>query len=69
MMPVMDGFEFRAEQLKSGLLADIPTILLSADAAVRKQPEAFGIPFFKKLFELTELFTAIEKNFSFESGS
>lgn len=31
MMPVMDGYEFRRNQLLDKNLADIPTIVLSAD--------------------------------------
>ncbi len=36
MMPVMDGWTFRAEQMKDARLADIPVVLLSGagDAAV-----------------------------------
>lgn len=30
MMPVMDGFAFRAEQLRRGLRAEVPVLVLSA---------------------------------------
>ena len=30
MMPVMDGFAFRAEQLRRGLRVDVPVLVLSA---------------------------------------
>lgn len=31
MMPVMDGFEFRSEQMKDARLAQIPVVVMSAD--------------------------------------
>lgn len=36
MMPVMDGIEFRREQLNDPLLAQIPVVLMTADS----EPEA-----------------------------
>jgi CheY-like chemotaxis protein len=36
IMPVMDGYEFRAEQLKDGALAAIPVIVFSAAADARE---------------------------------
>ncbi len=33
MMPVMDGFQFRAEQEKDPRLSSIPILVMSADAA------------------------------------
>jgi CheY-like chemotaxis protein len=43
MMPVMDGFQFRDEQVRDPELADIPVIVLtalSAASARRVHPEA-----------------------------
>lgn len=40
MMPVMDGWQFRAEQQKDPSLAEIPVVVLSADTQV-KQKAAF----------------------------
>ena len=34
MMPVMDGFAFRAQQMQSARLATIPVIVLSAGAGL-----------------------------------
>jgi len=42
MMPVMNGWQFRAEQLKRPELADIPVVVISADAGVGKKAEAIG---------------------------
>jgi CheY-like chemotaxis protein len=35
MMPVMDGYQFRAEQLRTPAIADIPVVVLTAGAAPR----------------------------------
>jgi len=40
MMPVMDGSQFRTEQLRDPLLASIPVIILSADGTVREKARA-----------------------------
>lgn len=37
MMPVMDGSEFRREQLKDPALAAIPVVLLTGDSQANKQ--------------------------------
>jgi len=37
MMPVMDGYEFRKEQLKDSRLASIPVVVLTADGRVREK--------------------------------
>jgi CheY-like chemotaxis protein len=36
MLPGMDGFEFRAEQLRDPEVADIPVIVLTADRAIER---------------------------------
>jgi CheY-like chemotaxis protein len=35
MMPVMNGIEFRAEQLRDPALADMPVVVISADSQVK----------------------------------
>lgn len=42
MMPVMNGWQFRTEQLKRPNLANIPVVVISADAGVGKKAEAIG---------------------------
>jgi CheY-like chemotaxis protein len=37
MMPVMNGYEFREEQLKDPTLASIPVIVLTADGRAREK--------------------------------
>ncbi len=65
MMPEMDGFTFRAEQLKDPKLAAIPVVLMSAGGeleAKAKQLSAQGV--LKKPFRDLELiFSTIAKFF------
>jgi CheY-like chemotaxis protein len=37
MMPIMDGWQFRAQQLGDPTLAAVPVVVLSADANVEKK--------------------------------
>jgi CheY-like chemotaxis protein len=43
MMPVMDGWEFREQQLKNPDFANIPVVLLSAGQNFEKKALALGI--------------------------
>jgi CheY-like chemotaxis protein len=43
MMPVMDGFQFRAEQRSDPALARIPVILISADRALERDAKALEV--------------------------
>ena len=43
MMPVMDGYEFRAEQLRDQALAGIPVVVVSADGNVRRKTAAMQV--------------------------
>jgi len=57
MMPVMDGFEFRREQLREPRLAAIPVVVLSAIASTRIS-ELQGCAAFDKpvdVFEIADL--------------
>ena len=42
MMPVMNGAEFRAEQLRDPALASIPVVVVSADPAARSKAKVMG---------------------------
>ncbi len=42
MMPIMDGWKFRSEQLRDPDLARIPTVLLSGADDVRRQARDLG---------------------------
>ena len=43
MMPVMDGYEFRAEQLRDQALARIPVVVVSADGNVRRKAASMQV--------------------------
>jgi len=49
MMPVMDGWTFRAEMLKDPALADIPVVVMTAAAAARAAAVAAEAVLFKPL--------------------
>jgi CheY-like chemotaxis protein len=42
-MPGMDGWEFRAEQLKDAALADVPVVLITADHAAARRAAELGV--------------------------
>jgi CheY-like chemotaxis protein len=63
MMPVMNGFEFRDEQLKDARLAAIPVIVLTADGRAREKARRLrSTQFFQKPFSPPALLRAIEKH-------
>lgn len=46
MMPVMDGYTFRSEQLKNAIWAKIPTVVMSAEANAKEKMKNFNITAF-----------------------
>lgn len=42
-MPGMDGWEFRAEQVKDAALAAVPVIVITADHAAARRVAALGV--------------------------
>jgi CheY-like chemotaxis protein len=60
MMPVMNGWQFRAEQQQDAALAAIPVIVISADAGVKQKSEALGAAgYLKKPIELDALLRVV----------
>jgi CheY-like chemotaxis protein len=60
MMPVMDGWEFRAEQLRDPALAGIPVIVLTADGATVERGFLLdGAPALRKPIDLETLLAAV----------
>jgi two-component system, chemotaxis family, chemotaxis protein CheY len=56
MMPVMDGYEFREEQLRDSALAEIPVVMFTASGtSVRLEGEVL-----RKPFRLDRLLTIVE---------
>lgn len=43
MMPVMDGWSFRAAQREDAKIADIPVVVISADGDLRRQAAQIGV--------------------------
>ena len=46
MMPVMNGYEFRQEQLKDPSLAAIPVIIVTADVRAKERAQQLGSEMF-----------------------
>ena len=62
MMPVMNGFEFREEQLKDPKLAAIPVIVVTADGRARERAHQLGSDvFFQKPLSPPALLSAIRR--------
>jgi CheY-like chemotaxis protein len=43
LMPIMNGWEFRMEQVQDALLAEIPVLVLSSEADVRGEATALRV--------------------------
>ena len=61
MMPIMDGYTFRTEQLKNADWAKIPIVVMSAEANAKEKLKNFGITaFLSKPVELETILKAVE---------
>lgn len=62
MMPVMDGYAFRTEQLKHELWKHIPTVVMSAEANAREKMKKFNVTaFLSKPVELDTILQTVER--------
>ncbi len=62
MMPVMDGYSFRTEQLKNTDWAQIPVVVMSAEANAKEKMKNFGITaFLSKPVELDTILKTVER--------
>jgi CheY-like chemotaxis protein len=62
MMPVMDGWAFRAQQRQLASVADVPVIVLSATRDLPAKAEQLEPAYlFSKPFDLDELLSTIEE--------
>jgi CheY-like chemotaxis protein len=60
MMPVMDGYSFRTEQLKHPLWSKIPTVVMSAEANAKEKMKNFKITaFLSKPVELDTILKTV----------
>jgi CheY-like chemotaxis protein len=63
MMPVMDGWRFREEQLKDAALAHIPVIVISAAEHAETHAASIGaVGYLKKPFPLERLVEMVDGN-------
>lgn len=60
-MPVMDGIQFRNEQLGDPALRDIPVVVLSADRNAATQATSLGLTCITKPVELSQLLDAVDR--------
>jgi CheY-like chemotaxis protein len=61
MMPVMDGWQFRSEQMKDPVLSQIPVVVISADAGIHEKVASFGAAsVLPKPISLDRLLRAVE---------
>lgn len=62
MMPVMDGYTFRSEQLKNNAWAKIPTVVMSAEANAKEKLKSYNITaFLSKPVELDTILQTVER--------
>lgn len=62
MMPVMDGYAFRTEQLKHETWRNIPTVVMSAEANAREKMKKFNVTaFLSKPVELDTILQTVER--------
>jgi CheY-like chemotaxis protein len=61
MMPVMNGWQFRAEQLKDPALAPVPVLVISADPQVQSKAASLGAAgLLRKPISLDDLLQAVK---------
>jgi CheY-like chemotaxis protein len=62
MMPVMDGYSFRTEQLKNNIWSKIPTVVMSAEANAKEKMKNFNITaFLSKPVELETILKTVAR--------
>lgn len=62
MMPVMDGYTFRSEQLKNTDWSKIPTVVMSAEANAKEKMKTYNITaFLSKPVELDTILKTVSR--------
>jgi CheY-like chemotaxis protein len=61
MMPLMDGREFREQQLKVPAWADIPVVAISAYSDIAAQANELGVEFLRKPLTLRPLLDTLHR--------
>lgn len=62
MMPVLNGWEFRAEQAQDTRLADIPVVVISGAGRAAEAATLGAAGFLRKPLELPDLLAAVEEH-------
>jgi CheY-like chemotaxis protein len=61
MMPVMDGYTFRTEQMKNPKFSKIPVVVMSAEANAKEKLKSYAITaFLSKPVELDTIIKTVE---------
>lgn len=62
MMPVMDGYTFRTEQVKNPKWSKIPVVVMSAEANAKEKMKSYNITaFLSKPVELDTILKTVEQ--------
>lgn len=62
MMPVMDGFEFRSQQLLEGEISDIPVVVMSAAGQIDKKVKEISVTaYLKKPINIDVLLETVDR--------
>jgi CheY-like chemotaxis protein len=63
MMPVLNGWQFRAEQTRDAELASLPVVIVSGDGSTAKKAASIGVAdFLKKPLELTTVLDVVKRH-------
>ena len=62
MMPAMDGWEFRRQQLLDPSLARVPTVILSGDGRLEAKAASLGTSFLRKPVDLDTLLDVVARS-------
>ena len=60
MMPGMNGFEFRAEQLRDENLKSVPTVIMSGGGNLETRAAVMGLPAYRKPLDLRALLALVQ---------
>ena len=60
MMPIMNGWEFRSEQLRDPQLSSIPVIIMTADGRAREKAQTLHADYLKKPIMLEALLDLVD---------
>lgn len=60
MMPVMNGWEFRSEQLRDPDLSSIPVIIMTADGRAREKAQTLRADYLRKPLTLDALLQLVD---------